>query len=51
MFQPSRPKTVGGNKFLASKSELFMRGEKHIKTQKYKLCKIDNEKNNKTADI
>ena len=35
LFQWSRSKTVGEDTFLAAKSKLYRRREKHIKTQEY----------------
>ena len=40
-FQPPRSKTVGGDTFLVAKSQLFRRGQKHIKIEEIiTMCQI-----------
>ena len=51
LFQPSRSKTVGEDRFLAEKVSLFGGREKHQNVTILTMCKIYNINNSKTADI
>ena len=52
LFQPSRSKTVGEDRFLAQKKCNFSeRGETHQNITILTMCKIYNVNNNKTAAI